>query len=100
MSYTDAGKLILIPWFFYIVCAITMGKVLSMKPKWRRTVYFVGTSGYFILMLGLYLIPNTDQPTFWNYAYIAIFLSWISFCLAVDYVGLTTAVVYVVSQRA
>lgn len=99
ISYTDAGKLILVPWTFYMICAIPMGKILSVRPKWRRSVFVLGVSVYSILMLGLYLIENTGQPGFWHYAYVAAFLFWFSFCLAVNYIGLTTATVYLVSEN-
>ena len=60
ISYTDAGKMIIIPEALLVVFGYIIQKICSNDAKWRRKLLL----GFSILYLGfiswIYLLPNTN----------------------------------------
>jgi hypothetical protein len=82
ISYTDAGKMIILPEALLVVFGYGLQKICSTNPQWRRKILLGASILYFILISLIYLLPNTKEPTAIYYIVICFFLLLMSMMFA------------------
>jgi hypothetical protein len=58
IPYVTAGEILIIPYGLASILSIALGKMLSIRPTWRRKSFFLASLLYFLGLAGLYFLPN------------------------------------------
>jgi hypothetical protein len=58
IPYVTAGEILILPYGLASLISIVLGKMLSLRPKWRRKSFFAASLSYFLGITGIYLLPN------------------------------------------
>ena len=99
ISYTDAGKLLLIHFTLLPFISALFSYALGKVPHLRRLSIVVSSILYFLAHLSVYFLGNTSSPKFYHYLVIAIFLIILSVNFSIYYVSLTAAVTYMIEEK-
>lgn len=97
-SYTDAGKLLMIPFGAMTIYSMIIGKVLAILPHIRRKILVLTFAFNFFMIIILYYLPNSTQPSSYHYFFVIVFLLSESVGLGTYYSGVMPLVVLVVPE--
>lgn len=89
----------MIPYSIEALFSIIFGIIMSRKPTIKRNIYMASTFLYFVGHIGLYLLPQTQNPTPSYYVVIAFFCLTLSFSFSIFYCVILVAVPYVVEPK-
>jgi hypothetical protein len=102
IPYVTAGEILIIPYGLASILSIALGKMLSIRPTWRRKSFFLASLLYFLGLAGLYFLPNIrkgDKASSFHYVVIAFFCIAMSFIFAEIYSCLCSCIIYVVEKK-
>lgn len=99
ISYTDAGKLLLIHFTLLPFISALFAYFLRKKPSIRRMSIVVSSLLYVIAHLVVYFLPNSPEPQYYHYLVIVIFLVILSVNFTIYYVSLTAAISFLVEEE-
>ena len=100
ISYSNAGRLLLIPFGGLSILSIIVGKTFIHYPHLRRGSFLLSTCLFFVMMVCLYFLPNTSDPSAWHYIFIILFLISMSFAFTIFYAGVSPAISYIVEEES
>jgi len=102
IPYINAGYLMCIPFALAAFISFFLGLLLDKRPLLRRKIILSSTSFFTLGLLSIYLLPNippgTRPPTSY-YLLISLQLLSVSYLIAMEHGVLSSALVYIVSER-
>lgn len=98
-SYVVSGRLCMIPYVSLTFLAIVAGKLIADNPQYRRLSYVASSVEFFFIMICLYFLPNSTQPSVLHYIVVITFNLSIGLAMGIFYSGLFTCIPFSVDDK-